>query len=194
MPVWLHVLALIGLVGFFGASLVLLASVVGGTSPWLALLVMFYFLAVAKLAEPLVVLRMPRALERLRPWELDGGFLRRIGVLGFGRVLRGTPLRHLNARVYFGEAGAEPRRVRAQAASAEASHFWAAVLLTPYIAVVAAAGRWRVAAWLCLAQALVNVYPILHLRHVRGRLDRALARLGGGRRSGTPARRGAGGP
>jgi len=30
--------------------------------------------------------------------------------------------------------------------------------------------------WFTLAQVLVNVYPILHLRHVRGRLTRALGR------------------
>jgi hypothetical protein len=29
-----------------------------------------------------------------------------------------------------------------------------------------------------LAQVLVNVYPILHLRHIRGRLDRAVRRMG----------------
>lgn len=183
MPVWLHILALLALLGCFGVSLVLLGGVIGGTSPWLALLLMFYFLAVAKLAEPLVVLRMPRPLDRLRPWELQGKLLRRSGVIGFGKLLRQTPLRHLNARVYL-DASRDPRRVRARAASAEASHFWAAVLFTPFIVVAIVAGRWSVAAWFCLAQVLVNVYPILHLRHVRGRLDRTLQRAGSGR-SGT---------
>ncbi len=35
---------------------------------------------------------------------------------------------------------------------------------------------WGVVAWFLLAQLLLNVYPILHLRYVRGRLDRAFRR------------------
>ena len=178
MPVWLHVLGLLVLAGFFGLSIVLLGNVIGSTSPWLALLLMFYFLALAKLAEPLIVLRMPRALFALRPWEVRGRFLRRTGVLRFGRLLRETPLRHLNARVYLGDSRRDAQRVRFQAASAEAGHFWAAVLLTPFIAVAAVAGRWSIAAWFLVAQLLVNVYPILHLRYIRGRLDHAINRPG----------------
>lgn len=178
VPVWLHVLGLLALVSFLGLSLVLLGRVIGSTSPWLALLLMFYFLATAKFAEPLIVLRMPRSLFALRPWEVKGRFLRRAGVLRFGRLLRETPLRHLNARVYLGESRRDPQRIRFQAASAEACHFWAAVLFMPFIAVAAVVGRWSIAVWFLLAQLLVNVYPILHLRYIRGRLDRAIDRLG----------------
>lgn len=32
--------------------------------------------------------------------------------------------------------------------------------------------------WFLLAELLVNVYPILHLRHIRGRLDRTIHRMG----------------
>ena len=174
MPAWLHALGLLALVAVFAVSAVLLGSVIGSTSPWLALLLMFYFLAVAKFAEPLVVLRMPRPLYRLRRWELEGDVLRRMGVLGFGRLLRRTPLRHLNARVYFDRGRKDPERVRAQAASAEATHFWAAVLFMPCIAIAIVRGRSSIAAWFTLAQLWVNVYPILHLRSVRGRLDRVL--------------------
>lgn len=172
----LHVLGLLALAGFFGGSLVLLGRVIGSTSPWLAVLLMFDFLALAKLAEPLVILRMPRGLFRLRPWEVEGDMLRRLGVLRFGRLLRNTPLRYLNARVYLGGSPSDPRRVRLQAASAEACHFWAAVLLAPFIGVAAVAGRWAVVAWFLVTQLLVNLYPIQHLRHVRGRLDRAIER------------------
>lgn len=42
-------------------------------------------------------------------------------------------------------------------------------------ALAAANGKWKAVAGLSLAQLLVNVYPILHLRHVRGRLDRRTA-------------------
>lgn len=184
MPAWLHVLGLSALALFFAASLVLLGTVLGGRSPWLVVLLMFYFLALAKVAEPLVVLRMPRALEARRRWEREGRLLRRLGVLGFGRLLRRTPLRHLNARVYLARGAADPSRVRRQAASAEACHFWAAVLLVPFMALAAAHRQWQAVAWFSLTQVLVNVYPILHLRHVRARLDRMLERSGGTAASG----------
>lgn len=161
---------------------------IGSTSPWLAVLVMFYFLALAKLAEPLIVLRMPRGLSRLRPWEVDGRLSRRLGVLRFGRLLRDTPLRHLNARVYLGDSSTDPRRVRLQVASAEACHFWAAVLLAPFIGVAAVAGRWSVVAGFLVTQLLVNLYPILHLRSVRGRLDRTIERESAARSARQPPR------
>lgn len=175
MRPWLHALAVLAVVVVFAASFRSLRGAVGD-SPWLALLLMFYFLGVAKIAEPLIVLRVPKALHGLRPWELEGDAIRRLRVPSFGRLLRRTPLRYFNPRVYLGRGRQDPRRVRAQAESAEASHFWAAVLFTPCIALAAATGRWSVAAWFTLAQLLVNVYPILHLRHVRGRLDRLIRR------------------
>lgn len=184
MPAWLHVLALLALVSVFGVSVALLGTVIGSTSPWLALLLMFDFLALAKFAEPLVVLRVPRSLSRLRHWELEGKIQRRLGVIGFGRLLRQTPLRHLNAQVYLGRPRRDPHRVRARAASSEASHFWAAVLFTPCIAIAAVGGKWNIVAWFALAQVLVNVYPILHLRYIRGRLDRTIRRTGIARASG----------
>ena len=174
MRVWLHALALLALVLVFGFSFVLLGRVIGATSPWLALLLMFYFLGLAKVAEPLFTLRMPGALYGLRPWELEGNVLRQLRVLSFGRLLRRTPLRYLNTGVYFDRRRREPLEVRRQAESAEASHFWAAVLFMPFIALAAVTGQWSFVAGFLLAQVLVNVYPILHLRHIRGRLDRTI--------------------
>ena len=165
----------------FGASFVMLSRVIGVDSPWLVLLLMFYFLALVKVAEPLFLLRMPAALRPLRRWELEGGADRRLGVLGFGRLLRHSPLRWLNAAVYLDRGRRDPAAVRAMAEASEASHFWAAVLLMPYVVYAALAGRWSVAAGFLAAQALVNVYPILHLRYVRGRLDRVILRMNAGR-------------
>lgn len=121
--------------------------------------------------------RLPESAAGVRPWERDGGTLRRLGVLRFGRLLRNTPLRHLNARVDLDGSRADAERVRFQTASAEACHFWAAVLLTPFVVIAIAAGRWSVVAGFLLARLLVNVYPILHLQHLRGRLERAMARV-----------------
>lgn len=181
MRPWLHALALLGVLLGFAVSFVLLGQVIGFASPWLVLLLMFYFLGLAKVAEPLLVLGMPRALRRLRRCELEGDVYRRLGVLGFGRVLRQTPLRYLNAAVYFDRKRRDPLQVRDRTESAEASHFWAAVLFMSYVVFAGVSGMWGVAAGFLLAQVLVNVYPILHLRHVRGRLDRIIRRMGAAR-------------
>src|SRR5882762_3345936 len=172
----LQALAVLAVALVFGASFDLLRRVIGITSPWLVLLLMFYFLGLAKVAEPLFMLRMPKALRPLRPWESRGHVYRRLRVLGFGRLLRQPPLRFLNAAVYIDGRRSDPLHVRLHAESAEATHFWAAVLFVPYIALAGLSGRWKVVAWFSLAQVLVNVYPLLHLRYARGRLDRALRR------------------
>jgi hypothetical protein len=177
MRAWLHVLVLLALVLVFGASFVMLSRVIGITSPWLPMLLMFYFLGIAKVAEPLFVLRMPAALRRLRHWDRDGDVYRRLGVFSFGRWLRQSPLRYLNSGVYLAREHRQLRQVRLKAESSEASHFWAAVLIMPYVTFAGLSGMWNVVAWFLLAQILVNVYPILHLRHVRGRLDRAICRM-----------------
>ncbi|HEX5720517.1 MAG TPA: hypothetical protein VF179_30460 [Thermoanaerobaculia bacterium] len=178
MRAWLHALALLAVVLVFGASFALLSTVIGITSPWLALLLMFYFLGIAKVAEPLFTLRMPSTLYQLRRWEQEGDVLRQLRVFSFGRLLRRTPLRYLNSGVYLEQQRRDLLKVRLQAESAEATHFWAAVLFMPCIALAAATGKWSIAAWFSLAQVLVNVYPILHLRQIRGRLDRTIRRIG----------------
>src|SRR6185295_5990781 len=92
----------------FAASFVLLSRVIGIASPWLVLLLMFYFLGIAKIAEPLFTLKMPSALRPLRQWEREGDVYRRLGVVGFGKVLRRTPLRYLNAAVYLDRERRQP--------------------------------------------------------------------------------------
>jgi hypothetical protein len=179
MRPWLHVLVLLAVLLVFGASFALLSGVIGITSPWLGLLLMFYFLGLAKVAEPLFVLRMPRGLRPLRRWEREGNVYRRLRVPSFGRLLRLAPLRYLNSAVYLNR-GRDPLQVRLRAESSEASHFWAAVLFMLCVTFAGLNGMWSVVAWFLLAQVLVNVYPILHLRYVRGRLDRVIGVSGSG--------------
>lgn len=177
-PVWLAALALLAVILVFGASFALLSRAIGITSPWLVLLLMFQFLGIARVAEPLFRLRMPRMLRPLRPWELESHVSRRLGVLRFGRILRHSPLRYLNSGVYLERRRGDPLQVRLQAESSEAAHFWAAVLVMPYVAFAGLSSRWSIVAVFVLAQVLVNLYPILHLRHIRGRLDRIIPRIG----------------
>ena len=173
---WLHVLALVTVVLIFGGSFALLSTVIGITSPWLVLLLMFYFLGIANVGQPVFKLRMPRAFRPLCRCELEGHVYRRLRVLEFGRLLRQTPLRYLNSAVYLERDRRSFLQVLIQAESGEASHFWAGVLLLPYIGFAGLNGMWSIVVWFSLAQVLVNVYPILHLRYTRGRLDRVLFR------------------
>jgi hypothetical protein len=157
-------------------SFLMLRDAIGGGSPWLGLLLMFYFLGLAKVGEPLFVLRLPESLREVRAWELAGSAYRRWGVAGFGRLLRDSPLRFLNTSVYLANARRDLHALYRQAASAEATHFWGALLFTPYIAFVWMQGQKGIAAFFLLVQVLFNVYPILHLRLLRGRLDAMRAR------------------
>jgi hypothetical protein len=151
----------------------MLGQVIGMHSPWLILLLMFYFLAIAKVAEPLLRMHMPRSLYPIRDWEREGTWLRRLRVFSFGRVLRHTPLRFCNSNVYLSRQKRDLSRVLMHIESAEATHFWAAVLFTPYIVYAAFQKLWLIVAVFLIVQVLFNIYPILHLRYTRSRLQRS---------------------
>lgn len=167
---WRDLTKLVVVAIFFAACLYMLADVIGFGSPWLGLLTMFNFMGLTKVAEPLFVLRMPRALRTVGPWTLNGRLYRCLGVRGFGDLLRNTPLRYLNGSVYRSGGRQSLAKLKRQAESAEATHFWAAVLFTPYIAYVWSRGLVVESVVLTIVQILFNVYPILHLRIVRARL------------------------
>lgn len=172
---------------FFAACLYMLADVIGFSSPWLGLLMMFNFMGLAKVAEPVFVLRMPRALRSVGPSTLNNPLYRWLGVRGFGDLLRNTPLRYLNNSVYRLGGRQSLAKLRRQAESAEATHFWAALLFTPYIAYVWSSGFVAEAIVFATVQIAFNVYPILHLRIVRARLGR-VGQAGGLRKSAVSTR------
>jgi hypothetical protein len=154
---------------FFGVCFAMLGRVIGLESPWLGLLLMFYFMALAKLAAPLFTLRLPKTLHAV---DARGGIYRWFGVHRFGALLRNTPLRYLNASVYLASGRQSLAELSRQVATSEAIHFWAAVLFTPYIAYVWSRGLIAEAVLFVLVQIVFNFYPILHLRIVRARLAR----------------------
>jgi len=173
---WRNIFAVIGTVAGFAISLALLQRVIGSSSPWLGLLMMFYFLALTKVARPLLMLRMPSSIRSVRPWEKEGTFYNRVLVSSFGKLLRETPLRYLNSDVYLDHQQTNLPKVSRQAEAAEAAHFWAALLFTPYIGYVWLGGHPPEALVFLLVQITFNIYPIMHLRMVRGRLDHLLRR------------------
>ena len=96
---WKQVTLLVATVLAFGVSLSMMAQAVGLASPWLALMTMLCFLGLAKVAEPIFVLKVPDGLRPLRAWETRGDLYRRLAVPEFGALLRDTPLRFLNLGV-----------------------------------------------------------------------------------------------
>jgi hypothetical protein len=146
-------------------------------SPWFVFVAMVCFLGLAFVAQPLVMIRMPRPLRAIRPVEADGRLYRALGVRRFGALLRRTPLRLFNVDVYLRNGLRDAARVGAELEAAEASHFWAALLVVPYMAYLALQGAWATVAWFSLAQTLINVYPIMHLRLTRHRLGQLELRL-----------------
>ena len=171
-----HVIAVIGTATGFAVSLALLQRFIGSSSPWLGLLAMIYFLGLAKVAKPLFSFGMPAPLRPISPWEKEGAFYHRLLVPSFGGLLRRTPLRYLNPNVYLEHGHTDMPEVRRRAEAAEAAHFWAALLFTPYIGYALVSGRRHVALAFIFIQVAFNFYPILHLRNVRNRLDRVLQR------------------
>jgi len=145
-------------------------------SPWFVCTAMVCFLGLAAVARPVVSIRMPRSLRRIRAWEVEGGFYRFLRVPAFGMLLRRTPLRLLNRDVYLGGGARDTVMLSVQLEAAEASHFWAALLVVPYMVHVWLQGAWSAVFWVSLAQVLVNAYPVMHLRLTRWRLDRLAAR------------------
>jgi hypothetical protein len=111
-----HATVLLAFVLMFGFSFAMLSTLVGIASPWLALLLLLYFLGLAKVAEPLFRLKMPKRLYELRPWEQEAEMVRRLRISSFGRLLRRTPLRYLNSAVYLDRhrRGAPEVRLRAE--------------------------------------------------------------------------------
>ena len=147
------------------------------TSPWFVAVAMICFLGLMFVAQPLVMIRMPRPLRTIRAWEIEGGVYRALGVPAYGWVLRRTPLRLFNRDVYLRGGLRDTHRAGAELEAAEASHFWAAVLVVPYMVHAALAERWIALLGVSLAQALVNAYPVMHLRLSRHRLDRLISRM-----------------
>ena len=119
---WRAVLVLIATAVGFVFSFVMFRQLLGADSPWLALLLMFCFLGIAKTAEPLFTLRMPSRLRPLRSCEYSGTVYQALGVKAFGRFLRGTPLRYLNPSVFLSHQRTDLMRVLRLVEAAEASH------------------------------------------------------------------------
>lgn len=148
-------------------------------SPGFVTVAMICALGLAAMARPVVPIRVPRPWREVCAWEGRGPAYRRLGVPAFGRLLRRTPLRLLNVDVYAGAGAIDEGRLRYQLEAAEASHTYAGLLVVPYIGLLAARGEWGSLGLVTLAQVVGNLYPVMHLRLSRYRLNRWLRRAHG---------------
>lgn len=145
----------------------------GPGSPWFAVTAGFTLLGLLDLARYFVRLTPP--LGPARAWEARSVWYRRFGVRAFGALLRRSPLRSLNRRVYRA-AGRSSNRLICELEGAEAAHTIAFLLVGLYAVLAALKGWWSACAGLAIVDVAVNLYPILHLRLTRARVAAAALR------------------
>jgi len=164
------------------------ALALGAHSRTFAVVVLILVAEWAALLQSAVQLPVPT--QFLRVGARESALLRSpwVGVRAFGAILRHTPLRKLGGSVYLGNGCLEPRAVLLGIHTAERVHLWALLLSLPWLVAWALLGYWGSVGWGLALQLPLHVYPLLHLRHATGRVERHLDR-GQGHRTLRSARR-----
>lgn len=150
----------------------------GAYSPAFAAVAMILMTAWAATLQSVVAMLIPRSVLSTRSGE--SALLRSpwTGVRLFGKFLRRTPLRHLGGRVYLSEVGRDPLVVLRGLCDAQVVHLGAVLLSSPWLVIWGFQGRWQLIASGLAVHLPLNIYPILHLRYVTGRLEKYLAKTG----------------
>ena len=154
----------------FGTSMTMLGDFLGASSPVFAGTITFVILGWTAFANDVVPMRLPVNLRPVRSWERRHFPYRTLGVAGFGKFLRNTPLRHLNPAVYLRIPGSSAEDVRHHLESAEIVHFWGTAFTLPYLVFCCVQGWWTAAGAIVAVHVPANLYPICHLRVARARL------------------------
>jgi hypothetical protein len=117
---------------------------------------------------------IPKGLLPVRAWEASGPAYTLLGISIYGALLRRPPLRYFNTTVYVGGRRAGLPSTYANILEAEAAHFWAFTFTAPLMIYELTHKWWDGFGWLLLFNAIFNIYPCLHLRRVRARLEQVL--------------------
>jgi len=159
----------------FTVTLPFLYKTLGGASPGFAFIVTLAPMGVMRYVHPVRRVGTPSFFHRLRDREYRPARARRIGLVAFAWFLRHSPLRLLNTSVYLRRWPGSPALVLTHVLEAEASHFWAFFAAMPYLAFALFHGWWAgfTVGW--AVQICGNIYPYLHLRYTRSRLDAVIA-------------------
>jgi hypothetical protein len=159
----------------FAASLAACASFFGYDSPVFGVGLVTAVLGLV--ASGRSVAPLPRPGDHpVAGWETDGVVFRILGIDLFGAMLRRRPLRYLNPVVYVRAQRRDLAALAASMLAAERIHFWALVLTAPFIICWMWRGSMALLAWVAAFHLLMNIYPILHLRRARGRVERVIRR------------------
>ena len=159
-----------------GCALLAFAKAFGAGSPGysvIATIMVTGWVAVLQTVAPLPV---PPFIFRARKTEAAVYRVRWTGVRLFGAFLRRTPLRHLGGQVYLSSANRDPQTVLRGIRDAEAVHLWALVFCCPLLVFWGLEGWWRSMVWSAAVHLPLNIYPVLHLRHVTGRVEAYVAK------------------
>ena len=154
----------------------LLARGLGLRSPMTAFGTVGVALGIVVVNSSIVSWSVPKRLMPVRAWEISGLTYPLLGISIFGKVLRRVPFRYLNTSVYIGGHRSDLLSTYANILQAEAAHYWAFTLTVPLIIYQFTCQSWYGLGWLFLFNALINIYPSLHLRQVRGRLEPLMQR------------------
>ena len=117
---------------------------------------------------------VPHTHSPFRGWERMVWQI--MGVSLFGVLVRRSPLRYLNTKVYLKCRSGNLAPVHASVIYAEGVHFWALLLSGPLLAYAIVHSWWDALAWLVIFNALCHLYPFLNLRMVRARLEPVMRR------------------
>jgi Glycosyl-4,4'-diaponeurosporenoate acyltransferase len=161
----------------FVVSLLLFAKALGARSVVFAVTVTVLVAAWTGMFHTVVPLGLPASILKVRKREFTVLRWRWTGVALFGLALRTTPLRHLGGSVYLAQCANDSARVLRGLQEAEEIHIWSVLLCFPWLVFWCMQGLWFSAASSLAVHALLNVYPILHLRLTRGRMERYAARF-----------------
>ncbi len=132
-----------------------------------------------------VPLPLPRSVLCVRAGEFALLESRWSGVRAIGYILRSAPLRGLGGQVYMDGLKGNVNALLPGLYSAETVHLWALLVCCPWFVVWGAQGHWTSLASGVSVNVLINVYPVLHLRYVTGRIGRHGLKRRGRRPGGT---------
>jgi hypothetical protein len=151
---------------------------VGFNSPLTAFCAVCAALGIVVVNSSTIHWSLPKALKPIRVCEASGSAYVFLGVSICGALLRRPPFRSFNTSVYVGAHRANLGKTYASLLKAETAHFWALTLTAPLICHEITRHCWHGLVWLILFDVLFNIYPGLHLRKVRARLEPLMVRRG----------------
>jgi hypothetical protein len=161
----------------FACALIAFTKAFGAQSQIYAAMVVIVITGWASVLSSVAPVPVPRFLLRVRAGEVAILRLPWTGVRLFGAFLRSTPLRHLGGRVYLSEVGRNPLTVLGGIHDAQRVHIWALLFCCPWLVFWAMKGWWMSIVWGLAVHVPLNIYPVLHLRYVTGRVEGYMARM-----------------